>query len=433
MRSGWLWLFIPGMFLLINQTAGALDLEKAIDSALANSFELKRLQEKTLASRYAIQEKQGFFNPSLEIGYDHSEAEAFSVSRTTTRTDDYSISLSQPLYKPSLWNDFQEAATTKRINEIRFLEAKDKLVLDTLVAVLNICRIRSRLAVTENSLKFVEQNLVFQKKRLKADYGSRFDLLETEAETFRYRKELQETRSRLKSEHIRFEQLTGQRWELEKFPTFSGLSDLEIDLPFSKKKEYWIDQAFQNNSQLKVLYLNQKIGRIQQSRSISTFKPELDLIITHNQTQTESGTTIREMDNTIKLSVSLGFSPVSAYFRLRRFDSELQVLVLEEEKIKKDLKNKIETLVNTLELRKKDLEVQRQWMAKQEEIGKMYEKGLAQRHFPISQVLEASRKRNESQLGSVGTVIEVWETRVNLLHISGQFNEGALKKLDQVF
>lgn len=419
--------------LIFNRAVLPLELGGAVESALANSYDLKRLQGKIIASRYAVDERWGYFSPSLEVGLYRSEMERYSRSQTNTKTDDYSIILSQPIYNPSLWSNYQEAIVTGELTEIQHREARDKLVFDTLMAVLTICRLRSRLAVTDSSLKSVNQSLEIQKKRLKADFGTRFDLLETEAEVYRYRKERQEVASRLKSELLKFGQLTGQPWQEDQFPILTGFSDLTSDIPFDQESQHWTDLAFQNNTQLQAVFLNQKTGRIQQERSSNTFKPELDLIFTHNQTESKSTITSRVMDNTVKFNISMGFSPVAGYYRLRRFDSEMKALMQEEEKVKKDIINKIISLVHSLKMKHRDLETQRQWMAKQEEIGRLYEKGLERRHFPATQVLEASRKRNDSQLGSVGTVIEIWETRINLLYLTGQLNEVFIDLLDQVF
>lgn len=411
----------------------AIDLERVANLTLDNSLEIKGFNEKTIALNMRIQEKQGGFGPSIGLTIAHTLTDQTKPIDIEKRENDYAISLSQPLYKPGLWHDYQEARLNAGILAVQLRELQENLVLESLLAVMDICRLRSRMAITKNSMAFVNKTVHIQKRLLETGYGARIDLVEAEVELARYRKDYSELETQLRLKLIDLEDRSGIQWDEKDFPTVID-PDLDPgrDLPSDSVSD-WLETAHRESNQLERIALNRELNRIAEARGYNNFKPQVDLTLTYHQALEEAVTRNRVDDSSIKLSMSLGFSPFSTYYQIQRFAIEDNTLRIEADKVKKDLADGIHRLIRSIKLKSATIETQKDWKTRQKTIVEMYEKGLKQRHFPFSRFLENSRKYNESQHDLAQTFIDIWEDRIRLLHLSGQLKAEVLEQLARDF
>jgi len=313
----------------------AIDLERVANLTLDNSLEIKRFTEKTIALTMRIQEKQGGFGPSIGLTIAHTLTDQTKPIDIEKRENDYAISLSQTLYRPGLWHDYQEARLNAGILAVQFRELQENLVLESLLAVLDICRLRSRLAITKNSMAFVSKTVHIQNRLLETGYGARIDLVEAEVELARYRKDYSELETQLRLKLIDLEDRSGIQWDETDFPTVVD-PDLDPgrDLPSDNVSD-WLETAHRKSNQLERIALNRELNRIAEARGYNNFKPQVDLTLTYHQALEEAVTRNRVDDSSIKLSMSLGFSPFSTYYQIQRFAIEDNSLRIEADKVKK--------------------------------------------------------------------------------------------------
>jgi hypothetical protein len=187
LRRCWLPLALSGTLSLVAPDARALGVQSTVDATLAASVELRKRARERSVFYWAVREKQGHFLPGVTLSAGHTDSEQLIGSRDHRRADSLSIRLSQPLYRSQLWLDYREAHVNARSGEIRCGEIRDQLTLETLLAILEICRLRSRLAGNRHSLDFLERSLDIQRTMQVAGLATRLDTTAAEVETARYR------------------------------------------------------------------------------------------------------------------------------------------------------------------------------------------------------------------------------------------------------
>ncbi len=416
----------------ISLSAAGLNLEEIINSGLKNNYELKMARENLLSSRLETREKQGYFTPSLSFSGYHTETEQFDPTWSYTITKEYSASLTQPLFNSSLARDQEESLLNERTREALFLEVKEKAVFDMMMAVFRICRMLSQQTITEESLKFVEKSVSIQQKLATASYGSKIDILEAEVELARYQKENRQISNKLSLELLNLSQTTQQAISIDQFPSVESVSESEFNDDFPRDAQYWIDAALQNSTKLVQARLKQELGHLDRDRSYDTFKPTMDLSFVHTISEDDSVTSGTVRDNAIKLSFSVSFTPLASYYQLQRLDVDQAVLVMEETKAKKELQDQIYSQLESLKISESNLEMQKKWVVKQEEIINLYRKGFEKKHFPISKILDLSRKYNESMLELAKTRIDTWEIKLQLFYLSGLLDKKAITYFSKV-
>jgi len=405
----WLPLILAGFLLLAGRSIAALEVEKMIEAALANSPELKRRQDQVSALQLTLQEKKGSFNPTVSLGVSHSESDRSASSRTYVRADDMSIRVEQPLYQSSLWRDYREAAVNIRIGEARCRETHDQVILETLLALLEIYRFSCRLALNHNSLGFVLKAQELQQKAWSAGWGSKLAVSEAEVEIARHRKERESLLNQLKMAVLRWEQLTAL--DGEAMP--GAMANDVLSLPDPPQLDPVLindaEQAIEHHPRLVLARLQQELGLIQLGRSRDYWKPEVALSLNHLQSRNDGENGEPSIDNTVALNLRLSFSTVQAYFRERRLTVEQDTLKNEIARTRVELQDQHDTFTHRLGFQQSLWVTQRQWVAKQQEICGLYQKGLEQRQVTLSKVLEAGRTGNESRIELVESFVAIWE------------------------
>lgn len=407
-----------------------IDLFELVNSGLQNNYALRVSRENLIASQLQVRENQGRFTPTLSLSEVHTETEQTSPIWSYAIVREYSASVTQPLYDPALSRDYEESLLKKSISKLEFREIKEKAVLDIMSIVFGICKMLSQHAITANSVESVKKNVDIQQKLLAASYGSRIGILEAEVELARYRKEFQDIGSKVELELLNLSQLTNKPVTIDQFPSYKTLSSMQLEKNFPRDVPFWIEAAHKNNTRLALVKVNQKLGKLNKTRGYDTLKPRMDLSYTLSEINDNSVSTGIEHEQSVKLSLTLSFAPVNAYYQLKRLDVELASLYLEEKKVIDDLENRINQLLETLTIQEKNMERQKEWISKQEELIGLYQKGLDRKHFPISRILDLSRKYNESQLDLVNLLIENWETRLQLYHLAGLLDKKAIVYFD---
>lgn len=407
----------------------AIDLQRVVRLAMTQSFEIKRLRQKGFSANMRINEKQAGFAPIVGLNIYHMQTDKTKPVDIDKKENDYAISFTQPLYKPGLWHDYQEAVLNARMVEVQLRELKENLTFETLSAVIDICRIRSRLVITGNSLMLVKSTVDIQQQLLQAGYGSRFDLIEAEVELARYQKEVQELDKQLQLKLFELQNMSGTAWAKKDFPIIMDSEIKPGQESFLRGISDWVETAYRGNSQLMLIRINRELNELSRARGYSSFKPQVDMALTYHQAEEEAITKNRVDESSIKLSMSMTFSPVRTYYQIQRLGIEDNVLSLEADKVKKNLSDSINKLFRSMLLKSENMKAQRLWKAKQKMIVDLFRKGLKQKHFPFSRFLDSSRKFNESQHELAQAFIDIWEDRIRLLHLSGQLKTDALAQL----
>ena len=410
-------------------SALSLDLALLSEKALSNSVEIERLEKSLIASEIAVDEKWGRLTPTITLSAAHTRVDQNKPVDIEKKGSDYSIGLSQPIYRPNLLLDQQEASLNAEIASVQLNRERENLLKETLSIVFDICRLLSRKMVIEKSMAFVEKTVDIQNRKLTTGYGSRIDLTEAEVELARYHKDDRDLETQINLRLLELEAITGESLETSDFDSITGeLMQLSTEW-LSRTAEGKFNIAVDKNNQLNLVLVKQKVNQIARNRGYNNLKPQVDLTLKYQQAEEEALVTNRVDEASVELSMSMSFAPVSTYYHVQRQKIEQQVLLIEEAKIKKDLKDAIGRLLRGIDLKKRNMGYQSRWKAKQKILVDMYEGGMKRKHIPFSRFLESSRKYNEAQIDLIQTSFGIWDDRLQIIYLSGDLTIAKVSEL----
>lgn len=416
-------------FILWPSIGFGIDLAQLARMALNNSDEIRWLKEKIQSAEIASKKQWGRFTPTVSLSASHTRTDQEKPVDIARKDSIFSLSLSQPLYQPDLNSDYQESTLKIEAAANQLQQAQDAVTVEVMTIVLDICQLNSRYVLTANSLSHVSKTVGIQEQLLKSGYGSRIDLTEAIVEKARYQKDLKQLETELQLRLSTLSLLAGQDYQVSDFSPLSNAIAKSAAQMLPDKPEFWIAAAGINSGQLRRVRIDLQLNRINHDRSFNHLKPSVDLTFNYKQSEEEALVRSRVDESSVQLSMTIGFTPVSAYYRIHGNEISRQVLLTEEKKIRRDLTDRIQQLLRSIRLKQGNLESQRQWKSQQAAILELYRKGLKQKHFPFSRFLENSRKFNESQLDLIQTTFSIWEDRIRLLHISGLLTIEKLKEI----
>ena len=264
--------------------SAAFDIKSAVDSAFAVDHSLKVGVTRIRSAEDAALGKKGSMQPSLHIGTSYGATNQIEPSKTYHRTQNYSIRITQPIYRPDLWSDYKEANVDVRISNNQYRQKKEELLLWIAQRFIRICQLKSRQQVFRHSLYYTSRSVDIQKKLLKFGYGSKLSLLKAEIELRRYQSELDAIGNSLAEEADAFLQVTDTPINTNEIKT---VGSAEIDpvpmLKADRVETSWIEAARSNNLSLRDAMLRKEIGEIKKEQSYNPLIPTIDISLTRQQ------------------------------------------------------------------------------------------------------------------------------------------------------
>lgn len=316
--------------------AHALDLRQALQLARQHdaTYSSARAGAQALGERPA----QGLagllpsasLNSSLTHGHANSEVLGLPTRRDAGARG-YSVSLSQPLFRPASWERYQQGKLSGSIGEAQLAQAEQDLMLRTAQAYFEVLAAQDTLATATSQKAAIGEQLAAAKKQFEIGTAAITDTHEAQARYDMALAQEHAARNALAVQRSAFEQVVG--------PVPPVVSPLRANAPLLPPHPddvaVWTERAAQAHPAVVARGLELDVARHEIRRQRAGHYPSVDLVASHGYTnQRESSSAFggnRSDTSTIGVSVSV---PLFAGFAV---DAQVREALRLEEKARADL------------------------------------------------------------------------------------------------
>jgi len=184
MRNKLLATLITGVFLSLD--AQAMDLLQAYQQALANDPVYASARASLTAGQEKIPQGRAGLLPTLGVGgsYNRNDISSDFSGITTDRTantNSYTISLSQPLFRPANWEQYQEGKLSSAASEAQFAQAQQDLIVRVSQAYFDVLAAQDALASVQAQKVAITEQLASAKRNFEVGTATITDTHEAQA------------------------------------------------------------------------------------------------------------------------------------------------------------------------------------------------------------------------------------------------------------
>src|SRR3569623_657546 len=167
MRNKLLATLITGVFLSL--AAQAMDLLQAYQQALANDPVHASARASLTAGQENIPQGRAGLLPTLGVGGSYNRNDISSdfsgiTTDSTANTNSYTISLSQPLFRPANWEQYQEGKLSSAASEAQFAQAQQDLIVRVSQAYFDVLAAQDALASVQAQKVAITEQLASAKR-----------------------------------------------------------------------------------------------------------------------------------------------------------------------------------------------------------------------------------------------------------------------------
>jgi len=299
--SKFFYLPLSAMFLSASISTQATDLAEVYALAVENDHEFKAARAGYLASAEVKKLSRSGLLPKIngEASWSDSEddnsgirispssTDTNLVSETTdTTTTGYSISLNQPLFDMSAWNDFKAGNANASAAKANYHSSQQALIIRSSQAYFDALLAASNLETSRAQEDALHHQLMQTKQRFDVGLSAITEVHEAQAAYDSSVAERLIAEGRLGIAFEAIEVITGR--------PFEELSSLKADFPASAPqpmaREAWVERALENNYELLSSKLSSDASKYSAKSAKSGHYPTLTLSGTYSNQERDSET-----------------------------------------------------------------------------------------------------------------------------------------------
>jgi len=184
MRNKLLATLITGVFISLD--ARAMDLLQVYQQALANDAVFASARASLTAGQEKIPQGRAGLLPTLGVGGSYSRTDAstdfsgISADRNAN-TNSYTVSLSQPLFRPANWEQYQEGKLSAAASEAQFAQAQQDLIVRVSQAYFDVLAAQDALATVQAQKVAITEQLASAKRNFEVGTATITDTHEAQA------------------------------------------------------------------------------------------------------------------------------------------------------------------------------------------------------------------------------------------------------------
>jgi outer membrane protein len=346
MRKPLLALMLSSAF--FTQPSCALDLLQIYNEALANDpvytsarYALEAGQEQLTQGRSGLLPSIAARGNYSKVERDTEDAAGASISRDY-RSNTYSVSLTQPLFRWENWTDYQQGKLSVAVSEAQFAQAQQDLILRVSQAYFDVLTAQDTLASVRAQKTAITEQLSSAKRNFEVGTTTITDTHEAQA---RYDLVLAQEAAALNDLEVRkaaLEQIIGKpAGELAVLRR-----DVKLAGPQPADINKWVDQAQAQNFSVIAQELNREIAKLQISRSRAGHMPTLDLVASRSHTNQQRDALAGLTDtNTSGDTNSIGLQWTIPIFSGFSVTSQVREAIALSERARADLDNARRTAI----------------------------------------------------------------------------------------
>ncbi len=272
-----------------SQNAMAIDLLEAYELALKNDKSYSAVGRDFESSKLRQKQAKRLYLPELSFTYDrietdqeivNSENEVFSLGKSSFPTDDYGLTLTQPIFRWDLIVERRRAKDQVTAAEFELAAEQQSLILRTAEAYLRVLAAQDNLALSKAEAEVLAKTLAESEKRFEVGVADAVELYESRAR-FEF------TNAEVITAEIALSDAKEALSIIVKvdLPVFKTLSIDEYPLlsPDPVDMDQWLTEAAEKNLRFKASKANVKLASQEVKRIKSSRYPTLNLVV-------ESGT-----------------------------------------------------------------------------------------------------------------------------------------------
>jgi len=343
MRNTVIATLIASAFLSLN--AHAIDLLQVYKEALANDAVYASARATLAAGSEKITQGRAGLLPVIGVGgsYSRTDSEAVSsgvgISRDG-RSNGYTVSLSQPLFRWANWQQYQQGKLSVAASEAQFAQAQQDLIVRVSQAYFDVLAAQDTLASVQAQKTAITEQLASAKRNFEVgtatitdshEAQARFDL--SVAQEFAAESDLQIKRTAL-------EQIVGK--PVGELATLRP--GLKLNGPQPAQIDQWVESAERQNYGVIGQQVAREIAQREISKNRAGHMPTVDLVASRSHNN-QRGATLTTPTGSVSDSNAIGVQWNIPLFSGFAVTSRVREAVALEEKARADLETARRTAV----------------------------------------------------------------------------------------
>lgn len=410
--------------------AQPLMLSDAYDLALKNEPHLRSLSLKTEATKESIEQSKARLYPQVQgsVSWGRYEYEAAYLREPVKENyKSYSVSASQPLYHPELWQGLDESKAREMAARYQFQADVQKLGLDVAKAYFNLLRTHRNIELFTSKKEFYESKYKQLEEMLKVGLTNRMDFLEAKIHSDKALSELlaEEKRSRVAT--LRLEYLIKE--SVGELPEFD-FTAINTDKLFIERSQW--EEKLPSNPDVKASIASQTMAMHQVNSRKYGHYPKVDLSLNRKETFTQD-TVAHKYDNQAIVQISIPiYEGGYTQSRVREGMLQLDAAQQDVEYMRLQSKLQFEELWAEHQLNIETMLASKESEKSAELFLESVEKGNKAGLKSVVDVLEAKAKLYEIKRDTIDAGYQLVNNYLSLLDVSGELNSEHIAVLESM-
>ena len=320
---------------LMATNAHALDLMQTYQQALANDPVYTSARYALSANNEASVQGRAALLPSVGFGGNYSR----SGQSWQTITNNYSLQLTQPLFRPAYWQQYQESKLSVAAGEVQFAQAQQDLILRVSQAYFDILTAQDVLASLQAQKSAIAEQLASAKRNFEVGTATITDTNEAQASYDLVIAQEIAASNNLEVARNALQQIIGKA----PAPLATLRPGVKLSAPEPAAIEAWVTSAEQQNFGVLGQEITLDIAKRDIKKSRAGHLPTLDLVVSRAHSDV-SGSDI-PFYNISQMTNSVGVQWNIPLYSGGAVNSSVRQAVALEDKARSDLENARRTAV----------------------------------------------------------------------------------------
>ncbi|GAC1330140.1 MAG: TolC family outer membrane protein [Collimonas sp.] len=314
---------------LLAMNAHAVDLVQTYQLALANDPTYTSARYALSASNEAGVQGRAVLLPTVGFGGNYSRA----GESWKTVTNNYSLQLTQPLFRPAYWQQYQEGKLSVAAGEVRFAQAEQDLILRVSQAYFDILTAQDVLASLQAQESAIAEQLASAKRNFDVGTATITDTNEAQASYDLVVAQEIAARNNLEVARSVLQQIIGK----PPAPLATLRPGVQLSTPQPAAVETWVSSAEQQNFSVIGQEIALDTAKHEIKKSRAGHLPTVDLVASRSHSDI-SGSPI-PFYNISQMSNAIGVQWTIPLYAGGAVNSSVRQAVALEDKARSDLEN----------------------------------------------------------------------------------------------
>ena len=263
----------------VHATAAASDLLQVYHDALSNDSVYASARSQLTADREIS--VQGRANLLPAVGITGSNERVRRSDTPSTTTNSYSLSLTQPLFDPAAWQNYEQSKLSVTASEAAFSVVRQTLILRTAQAYFDVLTAQDALASLKAEKAAISEQLASAKQHFEVGSATITDTHEAQARYDLATAQEFAAQNDLDVKRAALQQIIGK--PASELATLR--SGVTLQRPLPAQIERWVDSAEQQNFDVVSKQLSLEIAMRNISRNRAGHYPTVDLVASRSNTK----------------------------------------------------------------------------------------------------------------------------------------------------